>query len=255
MELQHFSHHNHPLVFNERRVYGKICCGCRELVLGPRYYCIKCNKYSHHKSCAELPLWLNHPIHPKHPLTLFQEWKYRDDKEYSKCEVCKEYHKEYTYRYSRCNFNIHIRCASLPPTMEVEFHDHPVTAIWKSTTFTCDLCGKEGKGMPYLCNPCGFWIHRSCAFFPRRMKVVRHKHPLNLIHSLKVHQSDSPFCQLCFQEVDTHYGLYYCSTCNFLAHLDCATDERNMDNINLLELKDEDTTKSKKPIWGRTELK
>jgi hypothetical protein len=95
------------------------------------------------------------------------KWRYKTTKniEYIKCEVCKENRNEYTYCCSRCNFNLHIRCASLPPTMEVEVHDHPLTAIWKSITFTCDLCGKEGKGMPYLCAPCGFLIHRRCAFY------------------------------------------------------------------------------------------
>ena len=249
MELQHFGHSAHPLVFNERGIYGFDCLGCRQPIVGRNYSCIKCKTdtllYTLHKSCAELPLGLNHPLHSKHPLILCDEWIYRDDEEFSKCKVCKEYRNQYIYRCSNCNFNLHITCASLPHTMEVEFHNHPLTTIGKSITFTCDLCGKEGKAIPYLCNTCGFWIHRSCAFFPRKMKVVRHKHPLNPIRSLEVHQSDSPFCQLCFQKTNTHYGLYCCSTCNFLAHLDCATNWKNMDNINLLGLKDDETTKSK----------
>ena len=147
---------------------------------------------------------------------------------------------EYTYRCSRCDFNLHARCASLSPTMESEVHHHPLTPFLKWITFTCDLCGKEGKGAPNLCGPCIFWIHGRCASLPRRLKVLRHKHPLHLTHSfleVGLHQSDSRFCQLCVQKVNTNYGFYYCSTCNFIAHHDCAADYRYRENINLLELK------------------
>uniref|UniRef100_A0A2N9IHF2 DC1 domain-containing protein n=1 Tax=Fagus sylvatica TaxID=28930 RepID=A0A2N9IHF2_FAGSY len=82
-----------------------------------------------------------------------------------------DYH-QYSYGCSRCNFNIHIKCAVLP--IEAEFHDHPLTPFCKSITFTCDICGKEDKGRPYLCGPCSFWIHRRCASFPRRVKVWTH---------------------------------------------------------------------------------
>ena len=208
--LQHFCHPEHPLVLNQNNRSGEDCYGCWELVLGPSYSCIKCKGYVHHKSCAELPLGLDHPLHPLHSLILCDEWKYKNDKEFSKCNICKENHSKYTYLYSRCDFNLHVGCASLLPTLEAEFHDHPWTPIWKWITSTCNLCGiKEEKGMPYLCNPCGFSIHRKCAYFPRRLKVVHHKHPFHITHSsLKLHESDSQFCLLCVQKVDTHYELY-----------------------------------------------
>ncbi|XP_030935787.1 uncharacterized protein LOC115960922 [Quercus lobata] len=124
--------------------------------------------------------------------------------------------------------------------MEAEFHDHPLIPIWKSFTFTCDICGKEGKGMPYMCQLYSFWVHGRCAYqFPRMVKVVRHKHLLHLTHSsFEFHQSNSRFCQICVQKVDTHYGLYYCSKCDFVAHLDCAME--NKENINLQEFTNED---------------
>ena len=97
-----------------------------------------------------------------------------------------------------------------------------------------------------MCNACGFFIHRRCAYsIPSRLKVIRHNHPLNLIHSLELNQSNFQLCQLYFLKVDTNYGLYYCSRCNFAAHLDCATGKGNMEDINLLELKEEESAKSK----------
>ncbi|XP_065622709.1 uncharacterized protein LOC112009821 isoform X3 [Quercus suber] len=246
-QLQHFSHPEHPLVFN--RIYGKECWGCREPILGPSYSCEECRGgWVHHKSCAELPLGLlHHPLHPLHPLILFHEGiAHESEGAKSNCEVCKERPWQYYYFCYRCNFKLHIKCGSLAPTPEApEVHHHQLTPYWKWMTFTCDLCGKEDKGMPYLCNPCGFGIHTRCANFPGRLKVVRHNHPLNLIHSLELHQSNSQLCQLCFLKLDTNYGLYYCSTCHFAAHLDCAIARGNMEDINLLELKEEESAESK----------
>ncbi|KAK7818835.1 hypothetical protein CFP56_040899, partial [Quercus suber] len=239
--LQHFSHPEHPLVFNEDRIYDKYCWGCWEPMLGPSYSCKECREEEtfHHKSCAKLPLGLpHHPLHPLHPLILFDEYNSEVNKEFSNCNVCKEYCGEYCYFCYRCNFKLHIKCGSLAPTTEApEVHHHPLTFFWKLITFTCDLCGKEDKGMPYVCNPCGFGIHTRCANFPRRLKVVQHNHPLNLIHSLELHQSNSQLCQLCFLKVG--------SKCDFAAHLDCAMSRGNMEDINLLELKEEESAESK----------
>ena len=197
MENQHVCNNEHSLVFNEDERRGILCWACREPVLGPSYSCIKCNKFHHHKSCAELPRELQHPLHPKHSLILFAEWKCVCDEEYSKCEVCKEFLEEYTYGCSHCNFNLHSKCATLPLTIETEVHNHPLTRMWKSIKFTCDLCGKEGN-VPFLCAPCNFCIHLSCASYVRNVKVICHDHILHLtISSLEANQSVSQFCRLC----------------------------------------------------------
>ena len=239
MEIQHFCHDQHPLVFNENERSRLLCWACREPVLGPSYSCIKCEIYYHHKSCAELPRELQHPLHPKHPLILFAEWKLYKDEEYSKCEVCKINRRGYAYGCFRCNFNLHNKCASLPLTLESEVHDHPLTHIWKLMKFTCDLCGKEGN-VPFLCAQCNFCIHKTCASsYLRRVKAIRHNHPLHLTYSSReVPQSDSPFCQLCVKKVDIDYEFYYCSSLDYVAHLDCAMDKSNREDINLLKLTD-----------------
>ncbi|XP_030956908.1 uncharacterized protein LOC115979079 isoform X4 [Quercus lobata] len=248
MELQHWRHLQHPLVFNEDERSGDRCRGCKEPVFGPSYSCKECRDYHHHKSCAELPLGLHHPSHPNHPLILFGINTYhKNNKEeydrFSKCDVCGEKSNEYSYCCYRCNFIIHIRCSSLSPTIQTEVHDHQLTRIWKLLKFTCDFCGKEGN-LPYLCAQCDFGIHSRCAACPRRLKVYRHDHPLHLTPSLEVHQSDSPICLLCVRKVDT-LCLYYCSRCDFAAHLYCAMLHYNREFINLEELKEEQSTESK----------
>ena len=43
-----------------------------------------------------------HPLHPLHPLILFDEKTvYPKEKEKSRCQVCNESRKEYTYRCYR----------------------------------------------------------------------------------------------------------------------------------------------------------
>ena len=60
-QLQHFYHPEHPLVFNEDRIYGEYCRGCWEPILGPSYSCKECGGgWVQHKSCVELPLGLLH---------------------------------------------------------------------------------------------------------------------------------------------------------------------------------------------------
>ncbi|XP_075658675.1 uncharacterized protein LOC142628460 [Castanea sativa] len=111
---------------------------------------------------------------------------------------------------------------------------------------TCCGCQESVYGPAYYCGEC-LWFHNSCASLPRRLKVIRHKHLLHLTHSyleVKLHQSDSRFCQICVKKVNTNFGFYYCSKCDFVAHLDCAADYRNRENINLLKLKEEENEDS-----------
>ena len=198
-QLLHFSHSKHPLLFLPDVKWGVSCWGCQESVYGPGYYCEECRHYPHHKSCAELPLGLHHPLHPIHPLILFDEKTHypeqeEEHKQKTKCQVCNESRRQYTYHCYRCDFNLHATCASLPPTIESQVHHHPLTPFWKWISFTCDLRAKEVKGIPNLCALCSYCIHNTSAFLPRPHKVLVHRHPLRLIHSsfeVKLHQSDS----------------------------------------------------------------
>nr|XP_023883350.1 uncharacterized protein LOC111995663 [Quercus suber] len=251
--LLHFCDSNHPLVFcPDYTRGGPTCCGCQESIYGPYYYCTEGGYQhwvdtTHHKSCAEVPLGLHHPLHLIHPLILFDEkthYPEQEDKEKTKCQVCNESRRQYTYRCYRCDFNLHATCASLPPTIRSsQVHHHPLTPFWKWMSFTCDLCAKEVKGIPNLCALCSYCVHNTCASLPSRLKVLYHRHPLHLTHSsleVELHQSDSRFCKRCAQKVNTNSGFYYCSECDFIAHLDCAADYRYRENIDLLKLKEKE---------------
>ena len=236
MELQHFIH-KHPLIINEfpenSMSYGErldfivfkimpSCTGCGEAIVGSCVCCGQC-KFRLHNSCAELPHELQLPIHAKHPLVL-REKAYHDEGTY-KCNYCNLVCQHFFYHCPLCKFVLDVKCASsLQSILKVEIHDHPLALFQGSISFTCDFCGKKGKEMSCLCALCGIWFHRKCAFLPHMVKHMGHKHPLILTKSLKTDQSKDRLCQFCVKRLDTNYGIYYCSSCDYVVHLDCGTE-------------------------------
>lgn len=175
MELQHFSH-EHPLIFNEdwQKSYdgfSNTCYCCQKQVSGPNFSCKECFWFVLHKSCAELPHELQHPLHPKHPLLLISVPYVNRE---GKCEGCnRDNIQGFIYNCFGCNFNLEGKCASLPLTIEAESHGHPLTLIRRSVSFTCDACGKQGKGMYYLCAVCPLLVHLECSSFPSEVDQPR----------------------------------------------------------------------------------
>ena len=99
--------------------------------------------------------------------------------------------------------------------------------------------------MPYLCgSTCGFWAHLNCASLPRMVKLMRHKHPLILTNSIKDDHYEHRVCQLCVKHVDKNHRVYYCSGCGHVAHLDCATDKKGIDENFTWESKGKETSES-----------
>jgi hypothetical protein len=261
IKVQRFIH-GHPLFYCQV-LKPLICNGCGEGIQDSCYGCEACHfKFLLHESCVEQLSelsheYLKHPIDSKHRL-IFQKIP-PHDKGTCTCNFCGDPCKGFVYHCPHCKFDIDIKCALLPLTIKSEIHNHPSTLFKKVITFTCDICGKEGKGMPYLCiGICGFWAHYNCACLPPIVKHIRHKHPLNLTYSLKDDHSEHRLCQLCVQKVDIKYGIYYCSSCDYVAHLDCATDKKGKDERFMRESKDKDpiesTTMMKDEDLGLDEL-
>ncbi|XP_041020766.1 uncharacterized protein LOC121262376 [Juglans microcarpa x Juglans regia] len=167
------------------------------------------------------PRGMQHPLHPEHTLEITKGlWE--------NCHDCGEKCKGvYVYHCSSCEFYLHPKCALLALTIKAESHDHPLSLLRRSLSFTCDTCGeKRNPCMSYFCITCSFMIHTQCALFPLNLKVTRHDHPLslNLKYFPRLNQSENrEICQLCVRKVDTKYKAYYCSSCDFAAHPRCAT--------------------------------
>jgi hypothetical protein len=181
-----------------------------------------------HKSCGEQPRELQqHPLHPQHPLILTPTIP----RPLERCYFCnKPIAVGYSYNCYHCNFNLHLKCASIPFKVKAEFHDHPLKLLRKSLSFTCDACGKKDENKSYLCLKCPLMVHLKCATLPRTLKHISHHHALNLTESSQLNQSYRPICRLCVKKVETT-KVYYCSECNFVAHLDCATREGDTEEI------------------------
>ncbi|XP_042963381.1 uncharacterized protein LOC122297399 [Carya illinoinensis] len=298
MDYQHFSH-QHPLMLvlvnKVNDDYYEDCEICGEILrVSDHYKCKECSFYIH-KSCAEYPRELEHPLHPKH--LLFLELHSRNT-----CANCSSTMMNFKYTCSHCNFYLCPKCAFLPLTKKVENHDHSFNLMQKLLPFTCDHCLKKDNSMPYFCptclfmvhpkctslplnvppstkqveihdhpltlvpsflisltcNVCGdkikdrfyfcatcsFVVHPDCALLPSISKVIRHKHPLNLIHSLPADQSEHRVCQLCATKVDTNFWLYCCSSQDFVAHLHCATSKEERDETFVLNSKEDHHDKS-----------
>ncbi|KAG2685364.1 hypothetical protein I3760_10G122100 [Carya illinoinensis] len=236
--------HEHPLIFHEaEKKDGAMvfCKACKKRIWDFQFHysCEECNFYFH-KSCAEQPRELEHPLHPKHRLNLSPvEWSL------GKCGGCSGELWGYNYQCSLCDFKLHLKCAALPLSIESKIHVHSLNLVQRAVSFNCDACRKEGVGMFYLCIACPFLVHLDCAFLPLMVKHIRHKHPLNLTYSVQFNQSDhNQICLLCVEKVDTNYRVYYCSNCDFVAHLNCAVDERNRDETFERELQDKDPFES-----------
>jgi hypothetical protein len=137
----------------------------------------------------------------QHPLILL-----KTSPNHELCYFCNEYiFLGFTYNCSHCNFNLHLKCASIPVTVKTEFHDPPLKLLWKSVSFTCDACGKEDKDMSYLCIDvtCPLIVHLKCAALLLIVKNTSYHHALSLTCSSQVNQSYRRICCLCVKKVDT----------------------------------------------------
>ncbi|XP_041017034.1 uncharacterized protein LOC121259494 [Juglans microcarpa x Juglans regia] len=241
-ELQHPSHPKHLLLLELHS--RERCANCSSYWFEFKYKCPYCHEFYLCPECAFLPLTKKAENHD-HPLNLMQKLLPFT------CDHCLEKGNSMPYFCSTCSYMIHSKCTSLPlivqsSTIQAAIHCHPLTFMPAlSISLTCDACGNEIKGRFYFCATCSFVAHLNCAHSPSIVKVIRHKHPLNLIYSLPADQSKRRVvCQLCAKTVDTNYWLYCCSSHDFVAHLHCATKKEEIDETFVPNSKQDHNDKS-----------
>ncbi|KAG6744765.1 hypothetical protein POTOM_051403 [Populus tomentosa] len=177
--------------------------------------------------------------HKDHPLILNEEQEYLG--EGVMCSLCKEPMSGPSYSCTSCNFFLHKKCAELPPEIKRHIHpEHPLLdqdqghqfrsllnpRSFKSISFTCNACGTNGYGSPFMCTMCQLVVHEECISLPLTLKTALHHHP-RIIHTYQLQQcieSINKDCGICYREVDTEYGVYYCPDCDFVAHVNCSRE-------------------------------
>ncbi|XWS43231.1 hypothetical protein CRYUN_Cryun16bG0084700 [Craigia yunnanensis] len=236
--------HKHPLIFiqnhNEEVEYD--CAGCAKPLSGPIYHCLDCDrhKFSLHKECAELPLEINHPYDRTHPLTFLPNPPTHPGD--CCCSLCKIKWEGFVYCCSLCNIELILEDVFAPRTITAANHEHPWTLLSRQMSFICDFCGTARDRTQYVCTTCDLLVHKNCISLPPNIMITRHDHVISHSHSLQSNQFENWECRICHNEVNTRYGSYYCSTsdCNYIAHVNCATDKEIWDGTIILDDKDKD---------------
>ncbi|KAL1185734.1 hypothetical protein V6Z11_A01G133100 [Gossypium hirsutum] len=203
------------------------CFACWKPLLDSVYLSPNCGFYLHAK-CVDLPAEINHLFHQEHPLFL------QFNSQRLSCKICKKPQRSgFVYCCSPCKFVLHIQCAtfvlhsrcvSSPPIIEDKLHhEHPFTLFPRQVSF-CDVCGTLGNYVPYICSTCGIFVHKKCISVPRVIKFFRHQHRISHTYFIEQREHETWECRVCLEEVNTKHGSYFCSKCNYIVHVKCATE-------------------------------
>ncbi|KAI3690028.1 hypothetical protein L2E82_48003 [Cichorium intybus] len=237
--INHWSHH-HALILNvepETNMYGiacsdpiEVCHGCVQPLSLPYYSCKDGCSFTLHKYCAELPLKLEHPLHPNHSLDLINTWGY----EYHyQCIGCFSFGNTFVYRcQSSCGFYIDVNCAFLPKTIKHKSHKHPLIQVIDPEPL-CNACNKCYDGISYACKACNFILDIYCAM--RSPNSLAHRycrgHEIPLMYPPIMDHPEDFFCDICETEMHPKFPLYYCHKCKNCFHLDCISRVNYFENI------------------------
>lgn len=119
------------------------CYAYDQIIFEPFHACLSCNLYIH-DHCMNVPRSLQHLSHPFHPLSLLLTPTYCS-RSYT-CNACGSEGRALGFSCAHCEFDLHVKCASLPNTILLDKHPHELKLIFdspyenKNTIFACDLC-------------------------------------------------------------------------------------------------------------------
>ncbi|XP_031113612.1 uncharacterized protein LOC116017214 [Ipomoea triloba] len=124
--ISHPCHPEHPLTLLPASSYpGGLfnCDACNRRGDGFNYHCVHC-EFDLHVFCASKPLRIAHHMH-KCPLQLVFNNPYDDVKGFS-CDVCKKIGiKQWLYRCSSCEFDVHLDCSTASAPKPLPLHPQP----------------------------------------------------------------------------------------------------------------------------------
>ncbi|KAJ9538773.1 hypothetical protein OSB04_031506 [Centaurea solstitialis] len=227
-EISHWSH-GHPLILNvEPRGNNmsniscdpiEVCNGCVRHLSLPYYSCKHGCSFTLHKYCAELPLTLEHQLHPDHTLELIDTSK---DKYYHRCNGCFSYGNTFAYKCETCKFYLDVNCANLPNTIIHKSHKHPLTQVIDPKP-GCNACALTSSGVSFACEDCNFQLDMFCAI--QSPHFLTHKyckgHEIPLTYPPVEDHPEDFYCDICEKEMHPKRPLYHCNKCKNSFHLHC----------------------------------
>ncbi|KAI3450131.1 hypothetical protein Pfo_006796 [Paulownia fortunei] len=212
-----------------------LCKACSLPIFSTPLYNVDSN-VSHfplHRDCANLPMELQHIKHPNQTLVLIKKLDADDDRNIDFCHNCCEQCKGFIYRCSesKCIFALDVLCAMPIGNIKIlhRSHKHELVPIRGEALIPCGACEFKHQGLSYLCNVCGFWIHRDCALLPNTIQHKKHGdgrgHLLSLTYTRPLRWLRSfNTCAICQGKI-TSLGNYFCRRCEFVAHIKCAISD------------------------------
>nr|KAJ0200887.1 hypothetical protein LSAT_V11C600329530 [Lactuca sativa] len=214
--INHWSH-EHPLILHVQPQPKpnntsscsdtiEVCHGCVRPLSLPYCSCKDGCSFTLHKYCAELPLKLQHPLHPDHLLALINT----------------SISNTFLYKCETCEFNLDVNCAFLPNTIKHKSHKHRLIQVIDPKPI-CNACNKWFKGISYACKSCDFLLDMFCAM--RSPDSIGHRyckgHEIPLTYPPVMDHPDDFYCDICEEEMHPKFPLYYCGNCKNSFHLDC----------------------------------
>ncbi|XP_038690832.1 uncharacterized protein LOC119989403 [Tripterygium wilfordii] len=173
--IKHPWHHQHPLILHPNSPYGptrSICDMCDLQITNFLYNCSDC-QFDIDIDCAMVARCFIQPERHEHHFT---KWSRSDP---FTCDFCGTYSDWSEYFRERdcfprictnCHVVVHSKCMSLPFTVHLPQHDHPLIHIYfipgsQSVALICEICRREvnRKFGCYSCQNCPCFVHVNCA--------------------------------------------------------------------------------------------
>ncbi|CAH1453481.1 unnamed protein product [Lactuca virosa] len=264
--INHWSH-EHPLILHVQpqpqanSMSGcsdliEVCHGCVRPLSLPYYSCKDGCSFSLHKYCAELPLKLQHPLHPDHSLALINTnhslslintdnsldliktylllalintWGHGN---YNQCNGCGSFCNTFLYKCETCEFKLDVSCAFLPNTIKHKSHKHPLMQVIDPVP-ACTACNMWSNYISYACKACSFTLDMYCA--TRSPDSLGHRyckgHEIPLTYPPVMDHPEDFFCDICEEEMNPKLPLYYCGKCKNSFHRHCINRLRLFENV------------------------
>ncbi|KAJ4705555.1 putative Cysteine/Histidine-rich C1 domain family protein [Melia azedarach] len=168
MEFKHFSHPHNLTLYQLAPGQNFPCSGCQFSCSScTAYGCAHCQFFLH-EQCGRANRTMQHPAHSSHHLTLIPHSTHSFGS--FMCDACGVPGSGFSFCCALCDFDLHVRCASLPLKAKYEVHPHELSLnyalpINEATPQSCNVCHKilDSKLWTYSCNECNFHVHTSCA--------------------------------------------------------------------------------------------